>query len=150
MESLPIRIRNYWLAQGVRIRPGASVEDLDAFERLHGVRLPADVRTFLQAVNGFEEGEWDEEMVEWYPISRWEPMTAPSYIAETLPDAASYYLFADYCLKGFLYAIRLRPGPNEQSTVIGWTGGDPPSWRVASSFSELLEEYLRDPAVMLA
>jgi SMI1 / KNR4 family (SUKH-1) len=149
MESLPIRIRNYWLAHGVKIQPGASPEDLVVFERTHGVTLPADVRAFLQAVNGFEEGEWDEEMVEWYPISKWEPMIGPSYAVETLPDAASYYVFADYCLNAFLYAIRLGPSVDEQNTVIGWFGGDPPSWRMASSFSELLEAYLRDPAVML-
>jgi cell wall assembly regulator SMI1 len=149
MESLPIRIRNYWLAHGMKIRPGASVEDLDAFEHLHGVRLPPDVRAFLQAVNGFEEGEWDEEMVEWYPISKWEPFTNHYSIARTLPDATSYYLFADYCLHGFDYAMHLGPGPNDQNTVILWFGGNPPWLPLASSFSELLEAYLRDPAVML-
>src|SRR5438132_1102996 len=134
MESLPTRIKNYWLSRGVKIRTGASPEDLIAFERTHGITLPADVRAFLQAVNGFEEGEWDEEMVEWYPISKWEPMTDPPYIAETLQDAGSYYLFADYCIQAGLYAIRLGPGADERYTVIGWLGGDPPSWRIANSF----------------
>lgn len=147
MKNLPARVREYWLAQEVRIRPGASIEELDAFERRNGVRLPTDVRMVLRAVNGFEEGEWDEEMVEWYPISRWEPMTAPTHVTETFPDAASYYLFADYCLNGILYAIRLVPGPDEQGIVVGWTDGDP--WQLASSFSELLEAYLREPRIML-
>jgi hypothetical protein len=150
-DSLPHRIRSYWLSIGVKVQPGASTEELEAFERRYGVRLPDDVRAFLQVVNGFEEGEWDTEMVEWYSISRWAPMDAPAHqpsAASRLPDAACF-VFADYCLDAFLYAIRLSPGPDQQNHVMGWAGLDPPSWQMANSFSELLEAYLRDPAVML-
>jgi hypothetical protein len=148
MANLPQRVKDYWLAHGVKVRPGASAEELEQFERSSGVRLPGEIRAFLQTANGFEAGEWDEVMIEWYPISRWERMTDTSFSSGTFEDASSYYLFADYCLQGLLYAVRLSADPNEPNTVIGWAG-EPCGWRIASSFSELLEAYLLNPAVLL-
>jgi hypothetical protein len=148
MATLPLRVRDHWIPHGVKVRPGASAEELDLFERSSEVRLPGEIRALLQPVNGFEAGEWDEEMIEWYPISRWERMIDTPFSSGTFEDAASYYLFADYCYNGILYAVRLSPDPNEPNAVIGWSG-DPRGWRVASSFSELLEAYLLNPAVLL-
>jgi hypothetical protein len=131
------------------VLPGISSEDLDRFEQAHGVKLAPDTREFLQTVNGFEEGEWDEEMVAWYPLSKWECVAGGPDTSESLTDTASYFLFANYFIDSLLYLVRVSSNPDEGNAVFGWTGGDPPFHPIASSFTAFLEAYLQDSSVML-
>jgi hypothetical protein len=134
---------------GVKVCPGASIEELEAFERRRGVTLPSDVRELMLTENGFEDGEWDDELNEWYPLSKWERMTEVYHVSDPIPDVDDYFVFADYCLHGWLYAVRLTPAASGENTVIGYcAGGKTPVWQIADSFTGLIEAYLRDPVVM--
>ncbi|MFN3652640.1 MAG: SMI1/KNR4 family protein [Armatimonadota bacterium] len=146
MESVVQRLHRYWLEHRVRMLPGASQEELDAFERANGVRLPPDIREFLQTMNGFEQYEWDPECVEWYPISRWERLS--EYGHYPFEDADQYFVCADWMLHAFIYAVRLDASGKCENTFLLLGPPGPPEV-LARSFSELFEAYLKEGPVML-
>ena len=56
-------ISQHWQSIGIINPPGATDADLDAFERTHGVRLPAEIREFYSHMDGMSLGEWDESLI---------------------------------------------------------------------------------------
>jgi hypothetical protein len=146
MASLADRLRAYWLSIGAKLRQPASPEEIRAFETRYGVHVPRDLRDYFLIVNGLEEGEWDGEMIEWYPLQKWRNLIESGWALEGLPNPESYFLFADYCLDAFGYAIRLYSSTTDRNPVICVDAHEPP---LAQSFSELIEAYLANPSVLL-
>lgn len=64
-------ISQHWHSIGIANPPGATDADIDAFERTHGVRLPAEIREFYSHVDGMSLGEWDESLIRFWPLSEW-------------------------------------------------------------------------------
>ncbi len=150
MERLAQAVKEKWLELGLRLIPGATEAEFNAFEQQHGAILPPDVRCFLQTVGGLEECAWDNEMVDWYSLDRWERLATTYAIPEEIEHKNDYFVFADYSLRAILYAVRLGPTPGTASRVLGHTGGGRiPYWYLADSFTELIEAYLRDSSIVL-
>ena len=66
--TLPERLKLHWKAQGVKIRPGASEEELRNFEVAQGVRFPQDIRDYFRAVDGMEEGDMTNDYFSFWPL----------------------------------------------------------------------------------
>ena len=68
-------ISQHWQSIGIANPSGATDADLDAFERTHGVRLPAEIREFYSHVDGMSLGAWDESLICFWPLSEWNAVT---------------------------------------------------------------------------
>ena len=147
-------IRKRWQAAGITARPGAAASDIDAFERRHGVRLPVEAREFYAHLDGMPPGAWDEELLSFWPLAEAGPVPVllsgcrgiPDYggIERSLPDAASYFVFADYSIWVHVYAVRLSADPTAPCPVVWIAGGG--TWEVlALSFGEFLRLYAEEP-----
>lgn len=148
IDSIVERVRERWLAEGVRPEPGASAEEVSSFEERYAVRLPADVRAFFGAMNG--TGEYiDAEAVSWWPLRR------VRTIAEELPDdrpvppaGAGHFCFVDYSVWCNAYALRLTADPDQPAPVVAVYAADllvP----IAPSFRDFLAMYLADSYAVL-
>jgi len=146
--TLPERLKRHWGAHGVKIRPGVSEEELRNFETAHGVRFSQDLRDYFRAVDGMEEGTMATDYFSFWPlhtIKRMSEELGPECYADVIePD--QYFIFADYCIWCWGYAIRLT-GNHADSNPVFFTGNRPDNGRIiASSFTEFLELYLTDEA----
>ena len=136
------RVDKYWyesaLARGLRAPVVASESDLEAFEQNNGVRLPADLRKYFLELNG-TDGDGDAQIFRFWPLGEIRRVDRKDF---ALLDADSYFLFADYLMESWYYAIYLGNDPFFQNRVI--LTGFPRNPVVAQTFSEFLELYLRD------
>jgi hypothetical protein len=151
-------IRQRWQAAGVRARPGVAGADIDAFELRHDVRLPAEIRGLYAQADGMDLGDWDEELLRFWPLAEVGPVPAllagargiPDYggMESSLPGAASYFVFADHSIWVHVYAVRLSADLSAACPVVWIAGGE--AWEVlAPSFREFLRLYVEDPQQVL-
>ena len=142
MVSLAERIELYWLKQNLRLRQGVLIEQIMDFEAKYGVRLPDDMREYFSVVNGMDQSEhWmaDDNFISFWALDEVKPL------AEEMPEcvcesADSYFVFADYSIFAYAYAIRLSAAGNESHPVI--VTYDRPVV-IANSFTDFMEQYLR-------
>lgn len=131
-----------WRLDHVAAAPGASDADVQAFERSRGVRLPEDFRQYLQLADG-TGGQMDGDQYRFWSLQEIRP------VAEVLehhqPDSRLFegcFVFADYSISAWLYAIQLIGDPSEVGRVyrvpVDGTRGDP----LAQTFSEFGRLYL--------
>jgi hypothetical protein len=121
---------------GLEPPPGVSEEDLEAFERQHGVRLPADMRSYFRLLNGTGSNyaDGDEFLLCFWALEKLEPdpeLTTPG-------KKERWFMFADHCFSAEVYAIRLTPDGSGPHTVCAKSG----MREVAGSFTEFVEMYL--------
>ena len=142
------RLRDHWAAQGVGPGVPASPEDIAERERRYGIRLPPDLRAYFRELNGMARHEdmnleWDEDLIRFYPIEELRPLSE-EWPETTVARAEELFVFADWSIWGWGYAVRLRgEGAAEVQVVYG-----PETARVAGSFAEFLESYIaRDYSV---
>jgi cell wall assembly regulator SMI1 len=157
MRELVRSVKESWLSLGVKLVPGASTEDIQRFQARYGVSLSTEVRDFFSSVGGMEEGDVDGLLMAFLPLHsvRRVPEELSDYggipdyrrIGESLPDAASCYVFIDYMMRSHVYALRLAPDPMELSPVIWISGAE--NAVMANSLTEFLEAYLADPYSIL-
>ena len=152
-------ILRHWQRAGISLNPGAPARAIDDFERCYGVRVPAEVREFYAHSDGMPSGTWDEELLSFYPLAEVYPVPVvlptghrglPDYngIERSLPDAASYFVFADYSVRCHVYAVRLSADRAAACPVVWIAGGD--KWEVqTASFGEFLRLYAEDPGQVL-
>ena len=148
-----------WQSVGLRLRPGATTSYINTFEQQYGVRLPNEAREFYTESDGMSPGEWDEEQLSFYPLAEVYPIPValptghrgtPDYtgIGRSLPDAASYFVFADYSVRCHVYAVRLSADPAAPCPVVWIAGSDNWEFQVGS-FGEFLRLYAEDPGQVL-
>ncbi len=121
-----------------------------AFERRYSVRLPEDLRSFLELVDGSDQ--MDDEGFRFWPLAE------IRLVEEELgafdpddPDRFSYpgcFVFADYLIWCWAYAIQLIGDPEDVGRVFVLSGDDKRLPPVASSFTEFSERYLRQPEAL--
>lgn len=120
------------------LRSGCTPEQLDAFEAHTGFVLPPDLRVFLALLdgrgsdgNGFEL--WplrDYESVADYEGGRHDP---------GLDDPHRYFVFCDYLVWSWGYAIRLsRPGEEDAGNPVVAVGVER-IYQIADSFTEFMD-----------
>jgi len=138
VDAVIAEVLREWQDAGVSVRSAVS-DGTSEFEQKHGVELPQELRAFFAAQGGMADGETDGNDIRFWPLDEVSPAS------NEVPDGEQnaydgYFVFADYALWAHGYAVRLSPGqPNDVAIV----GGARPI-RVASSFKEFLEKYVRD------
>lgn len=142
--SLVQEMISRWTVQGVLARPGASENEIVAFEARYSVTLPADFREYLRLANGTER--FDDEFLSFAPIQDIKP------VAETWGDAGAgqdhysgCFAFADWAIHCWDYAIQLDGSLPHLGAVFRVEDSRHRSDPIASSFSEWVSIYLRDP-----
>jgi hypothetical protein len=146
-------IISYWAKLGLPIQLVASSEEIAEFEKKYQVALPADLLSYVQAVNGTGINESDEyltsflSLAEMRPVHEWLNDTkGVSYPARfAYPDC---FVFADHFLSSWLYAVRITSDPANPGPVFRVTG-DLPIQVEARSFKEYMTKYANDPLSIL-
>jgi hypothetical protein len=151
-------IRDRWVSSGVVVRPGLPTEQISAFEHRYGVLLPEELRQFYGLMDGMGDGETDEELISFWPLSEVGSVPEklsdfrgiPDYggIEASLPDASSYFVFADHSIWVHVYAVRLGPDPAGSGPVV-WIGGKDCWEQITASFAEFLRRYEESPRCVL-
>jgi len=142
-------LKRYWLRHGVKLNRDASEDELATFEAKYHVRLPEDVREHFALVNGFGGSEYwmtDENVITFLALNEMKPLSEAW--SPKIAEAASYFVFADYSLSAHVYAIRLLDSPgNDNPVVVAYD--DENIVKVASSFSEFVQGYVKDNNAVL-
>ena len=151
-------VRDRWVSSGVLVRPGLPEERISAFEHRYGVRLPEDLRRFYSLMDGMGDGDSDEAWISFWPLS--EVGSVPEKLSDfrgipdyggievSLPDASSYFVFADHSIWVHVYAVRLSSDPAGPGPVVWIAGGD--CWKqMSASFAEFLGKYEESPCSVL-
>ncbi len=137
-------LQKYWLRHGIKLNDGASENALAAFEAMHEVRLPEDLREYFASVNGFDDTV-DDNDVTFLRLEDMKPLS--EYWSSDVADAESYFVFADYSISAHVYAIRLLNSPRNGNPVVVVYDREPVE--VANSFSEFIEGYLENSVGVL-
>ena len=140
------------VSEGVRINPGTSAAQLESFEVRYSLRLPNDLREYFSAMNGMQDGDWDENCFTFLPLDEVKAVTQeiakfggiPDYreIVRTLPDSENWYVIVNYLISSAVCAIRMARDDNENPVILIRNGTSVSA--VASSFEGFLRTYLTD------
>jgi hypothetical protein len=129
----------------------ASEFELSSFQEKYNVIIPDDMKMYFAALNGTGP-YWDENLLTFYPLSDVKSIGedlinyggSPNYtnLSNTLDHYRDCFVFADYSLNVFAYAIRLYSKPTESNEVYTVCGDE---YKViANSFKEFIGLYLQD------
>ena len=149
-DDLWQRVIGRWRQSGLAIRPGASSAAIQDFESRRSVVLPRDVREYLEAVDGMEPGELDDDAFRFWSLSEVKPVH--EQLAEGHSDRWAYpdcFVIADWAIWAQFYAVRLTREADQPAPIFLVTGGDPPSGQAAPTFREFLARYAEDPHSLL-
>ena len=143
-ERVGQRIKDFWTSQELGIRPGVTVDDIRAFERKYSVRLPPDMADYFLTIDGMYDS--DNEGFAFWPLHHLKTVPEETVAYSNFDDAGSYFVFSDYLIWSWAYAIRLSGDLSQENTVIG-IGWDLPK-RMAKSFSDFVELYFVDHPIL--
>jgi cell wall assembly regulator SMI1 len=148
MFSAAETLKRFWLRQGIKLNAGASEAGFAAFERKYNILMPEDLREYFATVNGFDGSEYwmiDENVITFLSLEEVKPLS--EYWSPDVPDAESYFVFADYSISAHVYAIRLLNDIADGNAVVVAYDGKP--IKVADAFTEFVEGYLEDNKAVL-
>jgi hypothetical protein len=130
-----LRVRPY--EGGLVPPPGVNEADLDAFESRHGVKLPADMRSYFRILNGTGStyADGDDFLLCFWALEKLEP------VIQRTGDGARWFVFADHSISVIDYAIRLTADGTGSNPIVAVQHKQ----QVAGSFTEFVELYLADP-----
>lgn len=143
-ESIGQKIKGVWTLQKLGVRPGVTSDDVHAFEQKYSVRLPADLADYLLTIDGMYDS--DNEGFAFWPLRQLKTVPEETKDYSNFDDADTYFVFADYLIWSWAYAIRLSRDLSQENTVIG-IGWNSPK-RMAKSFSDFIELYFVDDPVL--
>jgi len=145
------QLRSKWLEENVKWGSVAGDDDLLLFQKKNNVILPPDFAEYFKSLNG-TGGECTDRLYEFYAIDRiknivdefgqWNGIPNYRNLSNTLSDPRSLYVFANFNINLLAYAIRLYSFNSSQNEVFVICGDD--YKKIANSFSEFLELYVRD------
>jgi hypothetical protein len=142
-------LRRYWLRHEINLNHGAPEDEIAAFEARYQVQLPKEMRDYFATVNGFGGSEHlmtDENVIAFLALG--EIKTLSEAWSPKIEEAASYFVFADYSLSVHVYAVRLSSSSEDDNPVVV-AYDDRNIARMASSFSEFVQQYLEENKAVL-
>jgi len=142
--NLCVRIARHWYRDGSAsdpFRPKCPTEDeIQGFEQRNNILLPADLREYFLRLNGID---MDPGLFRFWPLSRLIQLKSPS---GSTCETGRYFIFADYMVGTWYYAIYLTNDSYVQNHVI--LPDFPGRPVIAHSFSEFVELYLADSPML--
>lgn len=146
--SLFDRLEKYWYYGPGEVnssRPRcATPDEIAAFEIEHSVKFPDDFREYLLRFNG-THCNGDAQMLAFWQLDRLEQMSPQK---SNLPEAERHFIFADYMISCWEYAIYLGDTPELQNRIVLY--GYPGQPVVAQTFSAFIDLYLQNPKLVYA
>ncbi len=136
-------VKKHWVRQGIKLCRGASSEEIATFESKYNVRLPEDMRECFSMVNGFENGECDDEFITFFSLEGIERLNASAWGISALAD--SYFVFADWSISAHVYAIHLSKHIVSNPVVVTYSK----LVKVADSFGEFMQGYVEGSYAVL-
>jgi hypothetical protein len=154
MDKIGRRLKHYWDSLDLESAPGVSDHNLEAFECRYDVRLPGDLREYFSVVNGTGHmcGEpvktgtgqlYDHEFFSFWPLELVRPLNQ-DFPEAGVAEHESFFLFADHSIWAPVFAIKLSRDRTVTNVVINLFQGGGIDREVSNSFSEFVEDYLRD------
>ena len=143
-KTIGQRIKDFWTAQKLGIRKGVTLNDIATFEQKYSVRLPPDLTDYFLTIDGLYDS--DNEGFAFWPLDQLKTVPEETQDYSNFDDAGSYFVFGDYLVWCWAYAIRLSEDLTQENTVIS-IGWDSPK-RMARSFSDYIELYFVDHPVL--
>jgi hypothetical protein len=132
------RILDRWRAEGTRVNPGATPDQLARLARILGPPLPPDIRRFYESANGMEDWTYDRCLVGLWSIERIESDAAAYPRKASLP-AVREIAFGDFLYHSHAYVYRLTT--SGQLVV----GHDMDPTDEFPTLDDLFRRYLEDP-----
>jgi hypothetical protein len=145
------RLVQFWRTDNIAASELAVQKDIDIFNSRHSLVLPNDLVDYFKLANGTKE-DYDKNFFRFYPfrkflsidvdLKKWRGIPDYGNIINTLEDYRNCFVFADYSIMLFSYAIRLHPfetGTNEVYTICG-----DKHKIISGSFGEFIDQYLED------
>ncbi|HEY6329419.1 MAG TPA: SMI1/KNR4 family protein [Blastocatellia bacterium] len=137
-----------WKEQGLRLPIGVDTDQIVAFERLHAVKLPLDLKTYFLNVNGMDPyppHSQDREGFSFWSLQRLRIADVSCRGHAGLTEE-KHYVFADYLNWSWAYSIRLSEDAAQENTIL-LLGGDQPMV-IARSFSEFIDSYMAGASIL--
>src|SRR5260370_42386309 len=101
-------LTKFWSSQGVSIAGGATEEEIQRFESKYQVQICREFRTYLSVANGIlETDNCDSNMFAFWSLSRLKPVREECPELEGAKGHEDYFVFADYMIWSWAYAINL-------------------------------------------
>lgn len=132
-QALIDQVKRRWASLGIALLPGASSQAVGEFEQLHGLRLPEELSRYFRSFGGMKDNEWDNDLVRFWGL----------YELTMVPNAANYFVFADWSLSAHEYAVRIS---DEGTEVVVLYEND--LVLIAPTFGAFLQTYLSDPEAL--
>lgn len=125
--------------------------DVESFQLKYGVAVPADVLAYLLTVDGSSDGDMDEDLFRFWPLAEIVPVheELDERGGVVYPDRFAYpdcFVFADYLVSSWLYAVKLTADPRQPAPVYRVTASQAPGEEMATSFREFMVSYARKPS----
>ncbi len=143
------QLKEYFRTDGVQYRPGASEDDIKAFEQRYNVMLPEDLRSYFRTTNGFDEDKtWcDGNLFTFLSLDAVYPLSQGWW---NVPVANTFFVIVDFLISSHVYAIRLTKTVDVGNPVVVSYGsyGDGPI-QIANSFTAFAEGYMEGKATIL-
>jgi hypothetical protein len=73
MEQLPQWVNQaiaHWNSKGIKLQAGAPSEKIVTIESVLAYQFPADFTELYLKVNGFADGDWNEDMFSLWPVEK--------------------------------------------------------------------------------
>jgi hypothetical protein len=141
MDDLWQRLIEKWRKGGGSAQAGVQQSEVEEFETRHGIKLPADIRAYFQAVNGTGRAI-NDDMFRFWQLS--EVKRVGDWLDIGQDKFSDCFVFADFCIDCWGYGVCISGDSEESESVFRITGSDPPGEYVAGSFREFMELYIAD------
>ncbi len=139
--SITHQVKHHWEQKHAKCRGGISLEDIKEFEASNKVIFPIDFREYLTILNGMLEYSEDDDQMRFYPLEQIRLCNIKNPKYQFLNK--NFYIFADFSIGIFHYAIELLPVSSETNNV--YLIAEAPIL-MAQSFTEFLKIYLAGEA----
>lgn len=144
------RVIDRWHAEKVVVRSAVDANAIEAFERKYGVVLPRDVGEYFSSVDGMGEDDFDNNLYRFWQLKEVKPVEdhlsdARGFVYPGRYAYPSCFVFADWSLNCWDYAVKLTADRNQPAPVYRVDDSDFMGEPMAESFREFMERYAVDP-----
>ena len=104
-KQLCQQIFNQWKQENIKLNPGATVQELRAFEENYGIKLPEDFLYLYSLVNGTIDWDTDKYLFCLWPLSRISEDSSAVLISGIGIPPAIEITFGDYMIDARRYYL---------------------------------------------